>query len=109
MARGASAAFFNEAAAFSLPVPNIAVMLFGLVVVLGITVALVRSRSWRTRVPLLLMLAAGLGNLAQRVRYGGVYDPIAVGSAVFNLFDIAIGIGALWLLVVVWRSRHTVD
>ena len=62
--------------------------------------------------PLTLVLAGGLGNLIDRIRFDGrVTDflylhagPLHTG--VFNVADMAITAGALWLIVTWFTDRH---
>ena len=109
MAREIDGVFINEGAVFSLPLPQELVIGFSLAVLAATILLLLRTHSWRSRGPLLLILAGGVGNLAQRVRYGGVHDPFQLGTAAFNLFDLLIGVGCIWLLVILWRLTKQVD
>ena len=109
MAREADGVFTNEAAAFSLPLPQQFVVAISVLVLAAALLLLYRSRSWQARGPLLLIVAGGIGNLTQRLRYGGVLDPLEVGTAVFNYFDVLIGLGLAWLLLALWRTERLFD
>lgn len=97
--------FLNQGAVFSLPVGNQLMILIAGLVLLGCVIALLRSRSWQIRLPLMLIMLGGGVNLYQRIRYSGVLDPFQLGMARFNLADIAIVSGALWLIVVLLTTR----
>lgn len=63
---------------------------------------------------LALLVGGGVGNLLDRIAYGGyVVDFINIGvgpvrTGIFNVADIAITVGALILAVSAWRERHHV-
>ena len=92
-------ALWNRGAAFGLPLGREALMVLS-ALVLGVTVL------WRRRSPFGagLVLGGGLSNLWERLRYGKVLDylrfPAAPGKLkkyVYNLADLALFLGALWL------------
>jgi len=81
---------------------GVGVVLFGLLVyLLGW-----KNMNPRNVVPLSLILAGGLGNLIDRIAYGGyVVDFVNLGigpvrTGVFNVADVAIMAGVVWLLLV---------
>lgn len=58
---------------------------------------------------LTLMLAGALGNLGSRILGGSVIDFIRVAwwPGIFNLADVFLRLGALWVVVALWsRSRR---
>lgn len=64
--------------------------------------------SWQRFVPLCLVLAGGVGNLIDRVAAGYVVDFVSIGvgplrTGIFNVADVAITVGAVWLFVTSWR------
>lgn len=75
---------------------------------LALAIYVVRHPEW----PLTLVLAGGTGNLIDRIRFEGrVTDflylhagPLHTG--VFNVADMAITAGALWLIVTWFTDRH---
>lgn len=78
------------------------------IVLLGLLIYLLWWKTVNPRhvVPLSLILAGGLGNLIDRIAYGGyVVDFVNLGigalrTGVFNVADVAIMAGVVWLLLV---------
>ena len=71
-----------------------------------------RSAPRRVRVPLLMILAGGAGNLIDRVHYSYVIDflePLFVRFAIFNLADVLITVGAALLAITVLFYGGTRD
>lgn len=61
----------------------------------------------RLAAPLAVILGGGLGNFWERLRKGGATDFLyikAKGAPVFNLADIAVMGGALWLAARMWKT-----
>lgn len=92
-------ALWNRGAAFGLPLGREALMVLS-ALVLGVTVLFRRRSPFGAG----LMLGGGLSNLWERLRYGKVLDylrfPAAPGKLkkyVYNLADLALFLGALWL------------
>ena len=92
-------ALWNRGAAFGLPLGREALMVLS-ALVLGVTVLLRRRSPFGAG----LVLGGGLSNLWERLRYGKVLDylrfPAAPGKLkkyVYNLADLALFLGALWL------------
>ncbi len=67
-------------------------------------------RWYRARYPLAMMLGGAIANAISRIRYGGVVDywHVAPYPFVFNAADVAIRVGVLWLLVVLWTTHGQV-
>lgn len=92
-------ALWNRGAAFGLPLGREALMVLS-TLVLGVTVLFRRRSPFGAG----LVLGGGLSNLWERLRYGKVLDylrfPAAPGKLkkyVYNLADLALFLGALWL------------
>lgn len=92
-------ALWNRGAAFGLPLGREALMALS-ALVLGVTVLFRRRSPFGAG----LVLGGGLSNLWERLRYGKVLDylrfPAAPGKLkkyVYNLADLALFLGALWL------------
>jgi signal peptidase II len=92
-------ALWNRGAAFGLPMGREALMALS-ALVLGVTVLFRRRSPFGAG----LVLGGGLSNLWERLRYGKVLDylrfPAAPGKLkkyVYNLADLALFLGALWL------------
>ncbi|MHA5219195.1 signal peptidase II [Dysosmobacter sp. Phy] len=92
-------ALWNRGAAFGLPLGREALMVLS-ALVLGVTVLFRRQSPFGAG----LVLGGGLSNLWERLRYGKVLDylrfPAAPGKLkkyVYNLADLALFLGALWL------------
>jgi signal peptidase II len=99
----------NEGVAFGIG-GDISAVFIGatIVVLLGFLVFLsFRGGSgWLVWVPAALLIGGALGNLADRVRDGGVTDFIDLPLwPTFNLADVSIVVGVLLLLIDVERSR----
>lgn len=100
--------FPNAAGAFgvSWPVP---LLLAGAVAVLTVLVYLgITQQRASARMAAAVAVAGGMSNLFDRLMFGFVRDVAAVDSLTFNLADIAIVTGILWLLAMIWR-RQVVD
>lgn len=80
-----------------------------IVVVATITVVLTVLLFWlapRYSFPLALIIAGSLGNLIDRLRFGFVWDFVTVPHyPTFNVADIAIAGGAVWLGLAVLTGR----
>lgn len=92
-------ALWNRGAAFGLPLGREALMVLS-ALVLGVTVLFRRQSPFGAG----LVLGGGLSNLWERLRYGKGLDylrfPAAPGKLkkyVYNLADLALFLGALWL------------
>lgn len=92
-------ALWNRGAAFGLPLGREVLMVLS-ALVLGVTVLFRRRSPFGAG----LVLGGGLSNLWERLRYGKVLDylrfPAAPGKLkkyVYNLADLALFLGALWL------------
>jgi signal peptidase II len=102
----------NRGVAFGL-FPNNS-LLFALLSITVIAGAIWRSWGWfwraapLARVSAALILAGGLGNIIDRLRYGFVVDMINIVPMqffqVFNIADVAISLGAVLLFICLWRE-----
>lgn len=100
----------NSGFAFSLPGPHAVIVAIAAIVFGAVLFAWGGElmRSDRRSIALALVIAGGLGNLADRLRVGGVVDFIEVGikglsTSSFNLADIFIVLGVLlWLF---WAGK----
>ena len=79
---------------------------------------LVPKEDWLIRLALGLQLGGALGNLIDRIQYGGaVTDFVSVGRfAVFNVADASISVGVVLLILGMWqherrleRAKHQTD
>lgn len=97
----------NTGAAFSILAQHTWVLtLVSLVVVIAMAVALWRKvlRHPLGVIPAVMVLSGGVGNLIDRVLFGYVTDmfnTLFMNFAVFNVADICITVGGLWLVVYV--------
>jgi len=64
------------------------------------------GRQLGLRLALGLQLGGAIGNLADRLRLGHVTDFVDFGPWVFNLADVAIILGALILVGVMWQESN---
>ncbi len=99
--------YLNSNIAFSLPLPSwlLYPLLFLILIVLLIWLKrLLISRSilhW----PVGLITLGAVSNLLDRISYGGVVDFIDLPIwTVFNLSDVYIGIGVIWLII--WEFKR---
>lgn len=104
----------NPGMAFSLQFGHPAFFsIFGALAAVVILILLIRLRHERflTRLSLALVLGGALGNVTDRLAYGGVVDFIkitigAIGLPVFNLADAAVSIGMIMLVLVVLFDKE---
>jgi signal peptidase II len=102
----------NRGVAFGL-FPNNS-LLFALLSITVIAGAIWRSWGWfwraapLARVSAALILAGGMGNIIDRLRYGFVVDMVNIVPMqffqVFNIADVAISLGAVLLFICLWRE-----
>lgn len=59
------------------------------------------------RLPDIMIIAGGIGNIVDRVTRGAVLDWIRVGTVWFNLGDIWITLGVSWILLSSLRMRRS--
>lgn len=77
----------------------------------GVFVNVLRGkRSEKYALPLALTLGGGYGNFLERARKGKVTDFLYIpvegkNAPIFNLADVAIWIGAVWLLIVSCKEK----
>lgn len=63
----------------------------------------ISRRDWWLRLALGLQLGGALGNLIDRIMFGGVTDFISIGTfAIFNVADSCISVGVALLIIGVW-------
>ena len=94
----------NENIAFSLPFLDF--LLYPLIIIILVVIVWLWYKHWQKRSiliwPLGLLIIGAMSNLLDRINYGGVIDFINVPYfKFFNLSDIYISIGVVWLL---WHS-----
>ncbi|WP_437205944.1 signal peptidase II [Planctomicrobium sp. SH664] len=82
------------------------------VMLLAVTWYLLKSErlTWLMFLPWALILAGGIGNLIDRIRFGHVIDFMNLGigslrTGIFNVADIAITAGFLFFLPIMFRSE----
>ena len=82
-----------------------------LVYYMGVFVNVLRGkRSGKYALPLALTLGGGCGNFLERARKGRVTDFLYIpvkgkNAPIFNLADVAIWIGAVWLMIVSCKEK----
>lgn len=67
-----------------------------LILLLAITIDCAK-RGWRA--PDLFIVSGGVGNVIDRLWVGGVVDWITLGTMWFNLSDVLISVGVLWIFL----------
>lgn len=89
--------YVNHGTIGSLPVPNFLIILISLALLMAVLHLLARRTA--SNAGLVLILAGGISNLADRFRLGGVRDILEIGPGmVVNLADAAIILGLLIIL-----------
>ncbi len=92
----------NSGISFSRFAGHGAAVVVAVAAVLLIVVALLPFVSPRYRLPLGLVLGGAAGNLIDRLAHGYVLDYLKLGPwPTFNVADIAIATGAVWIVVLV--------
>lgn len=111
--RGISWGFFNHAGAYNTLVFGLAAAIISAVLI----VLLWKAESRITAGALSLMIGGALGNLIDRLRFGGVVDFIyfhwnAYGFPAFNIADAAITLGVALMFLEAfldWRGKKKYD
>ena len=75
--------------------PVVATVLLGSILILKMRDSLA--------LPLSLVIAGGISNYIDLIRFGYVRDPLSIGTFVFNVADIFILIGTFWAIWVYTR------
>ncbi len=96
----------NTGAGFSILQGNNLLLIF---ITIAITAALAyyfTKADDNEKLPLSLIIGGAVGNLIDRVMHGGVIDFIQVSIwPVFNIADMAISIGAVLLIMVIFKKK----
>jgi signal peptidase II len=88
----------NPGAAFGIGIPGWLFVLLQIILVIGIIVLFIRSPKFR--IIMAILLAGALGNLSDRLIWGGVVDYIRIGNfPVFNLSDLMITSALIFLVI----------
>jgi len=86
--------------------PGISNVLIALVLI-GLIVYAVKVRELIVKLALGLMVAGGMGNLYQRLMYGGVVDNLNFFGLFYNnVFDYLIVGGAVVYFFSVWKTKY---
>lgn len=99
---GAAFGIFRDAKIFLI---TLAVVLFLVITYYVISKRKSIGKSWL--IPLSMIAGGGISNVADRIRFGFVVDYIDVriiNYPVFNLADICVVLGVLWLAIVIWKT-----
>ncbi|MBQ7950853.1 MAG: signal peptidase II [Clostridia bacterium] len=100
--RGAAFGIFQDAKVF--------LITLSLILFLAITYYVIsRRKNMKASllIPLAMVAGGGISNVADRFRFGFVVDYIDVRIIqypVFNLADICVVLGVIWLAVIIWRT-----
>jgi len=96
--------YYNSGIAFGLPLPNLLLIIFNLLIIIGLVIywqKFIQTAETTKAWSITLILAGAFSNLIERIRSGHVLDFFQVWwLPVFNLADIFIIIGAIWLIIV---------
>ena len=100
--------FGNPGIAFSLSIPNAAIVVATPLIILWLALLLVnKQRHPIFSCGLTLILAGAVSNFIDRVIFGVTIDYLRVLTGVLNLADVAIVTGAVLLILSAWRSKHS--
>ncbi len=100
--RGAAFGIFQDAKVF--------LITLSLILFLAITYYVIsRRKNMKASllIPLAMVAGGGISNVADRFRFGFVVDYIDVRIIqypVFNVADICVVLGVIWLAVIIWRT-----
>lgn len=97
LARVASVVVWNKGVSFGLEVPGVAV--------LAALILIFWSSRKEENMGINLVIAGGVTNLIDRLRWGAVRDYWNFGMLSNNVADWAIGLGVLWLVISFWRNN----
>ncbi|MFA6307269.1 MAG: signal peptidase II [Patescibacteria group bacterium] len=102
----------NQAIAFSLPMTYL--VLYPIIILILLVLFWFWKRDWQKKNILIwpwgLVIIGAVSNLLDRIQYGGVIDFINIKYfTIFNLSDIYISIGVVWLLWYEWLYKKTID
>jgi len=99
----------NEGISYSIPLNGWLVIVITSVIIfvlVFIIIRIVRKKEWNYYSPLLLIILGAFSNLLDRLRYEYVVDMVNIGQwLTFNIADLMILVGALWLIIV-YLSRN---
>jgi signal peptidase II len=98
----------NQGISYSIPLPQtLLLVLLALIIVILICLAVMayRRHDWPAIFPLALIIIGAFSNALDRLKWGYVVDYVTLtGWPVFNIADIAILAGAIWLVIRVMRQ-----
>ena len=96
----------NTGAAFSILQGQ--TIILALVSLLVIFLIIKYYKTFKVKLPLILILSGTIGNLVDRLFFGYVRDFIAISIwPTFNLADTFITIGVFWLIYLIWKEEKT--
>jgi signal peptidase II len=99
-------AFMNEKGSFLFPVSPGLIIIASIVIISVLSHLLFKKTTPRSMtLGLTFIISGGVGNLIDRIIYGYVQDIIAIASARFNLADMYIVMGAVFLLWGVYQDE----
>lgn len=100
----------NQGIAYSVPIPSpvlIAVVTFILLVLFIILIKAVQKKELMVVLSISLIIIGAFSNLLDRLQHGYVVDMIVLTSwPVFNLADIFILAGGIWLILKIYKSQQ---
>lgn len=97
--------FGNPGIAFSIPIPNTALVIATPLIILGL--ALWLAHKWKKRIfsfGLILILVGAVSNFIDRVIFGLTIDYLRILTGILNLADVAIVIGVALLVLSAQKS-----
>lgn len=99
---------YRNVSAFNLPLGSSITIFLSLVAILLAFAIFMRLRSFKKRIGLVMVMAGGISNFMERLWWQGyVTDIVRIGTAHFNLADVAIfaGLGVLLLTFFLGQSK----
>ena len=103
----------NEGISYSIPFdPTLITVVVSLIIVVLAAAAAVayRKQNFQLVAPLVIVIFGAFSNLLDRLQHGYVVDYIILTSwPVFNIADVMVSVGALWIVLVTLRHGKVVD
>ncbi|HAH04832.1 MAG: Lipoprotein signal peptidase [Parcubacteria group bacterium GW2011_GWA2_43_17] len=101
--------YLNQGIAFSLPLDRLAAVIIAALITLGLIYFLLKScllKKYFYLGPLILIIIGAASNLIDRLKFQGVVDFIDIWvMPAFNLADLYIVAGIIWLILISHSSR----
>jgi signal peptidase II len=102
--------FCNENLAWGIKIPPGFFYAFWMIIIGSVIFQFIKQSSFGVRLPLMLILSGGISNLIDRLVHGCVVDFIDLKFwPVFNLADLYITLGIIFIFVDLFRNKKILD